>query len=140
MNKVFIKQEEIDFAIDDLYLQIKQSGKKYTYIVGIRNGGLHFSKPIAEALQLPHFSVGISYYAEGSETPSLFPILDSKGFTYAEGGLLVDDLIDRGKTIATFKAMFGPIDTAVMFWGAGNKPTYYWQKKPNDWIVFPWEE
>jgi hypoxanthine phosphoribosyltransferase len=139
MNRFLIPQSEVELAIDKLCLQIKQSGHKYAYIVGIENGGLHFSKPIAEALKLPHFSVGISYYAEGAETPSLFPILTNKGFTYSENGLLVDDLIDRGKTITTFKAYFGPIDTAVMFWGAGNKPTYYWKKKPHGWIVFPWE-
>jgi len=51
--------------------------------------------------------------------------------------LVVDDLVDTGKTI---KGLLQ--DTAVIFYKPRSivKPTFYVTEVPNDeWIVFPWE-
>jgi hypoxanthine phosphoribosyltransferase len=136
-NFVRINQDDVDYAINKIVGQIRQSKKKYKYIVGIRNGGVHVSQPIAAALNLPHKTVGISCY--GNSTIAGEPIIGDD-FQWAPDGLLVDDIIDGGKTIETFKSKFGPIDVAVIFWKQeSHKPEYYGYKKPNGWLIFPWE-
>lgn len=135
---MYISQSKIDVAIDNLAHQINQSGKSYKYVVGIRNGGVHISEPIAKALGLPHKTVGISYYGNSKVAGDA---VISKDFQWEPDGLLVDDLIDTGKTVDCFKDIFGQIDVAVLFWDTNYKqePEYYVWEKPDAWVVFSWE-
>lgn len=133
MKETIVPQEEIDQLIENLIEQIRNSGKQYDYVVGIREGGINVSLPISERLNLPHKTVKISFYDKNGG-------IDSDGFVFAPNGLLVDDLVDGGKTILTFYDKFGKLDTAVLFWKRGAiKPEYYGQEKPEGWLVFPWE-
>ncbi|MCK9458158.1 MAG: phosphoribosyltransferase domain-containing protein [Proteobacteria bacterium] len=137
MDKLYVSQKEIDQAIDNLLYQIRQSEQHYKYVVGIRNGGVNVSEPIAKALGLPHKSVGISCYGDSKVLHE--PII-SDDFQWEPDGLLVDDLIDSGRSVIAFKAHFGEADVAVVFWKEGTIiPDYYVYKKPHHWVVFPWE-
>lgn len=133
MNKKYYSQFQIDRMIENL---IRQINKKYTKIVGIRNGGIHVSLRMAEALNLPHESFRISFY-EGKFTENY------EGFNWCPNCLVCDDLIDGGHTLKHFFSKFGLVDTAVLLWAehnkAGIRPTYYAEKKSPEWAVFPWE-
>lgn len=133
-NKIYLSQSEIDEMIDSLIHQIKRGGKKYSKVVGIKNGGIHVSEKIAASLNLPHESVRISFY-EGDFYE------DYKSFNWCTNLLLVDDLIDRGRTCKHFYNTFGKVDTAVLLWRkeSGIIPTYYARVKPQEWVVFTWE-
>jgi xanthine phosphoribosyltransferase len=138
--KLYLSTQEIDVALDSLIHQIVKSDKQYKYVVGIRNGGTHISPQVAEVLHLPHKSVLISYYGE-SHQPCVEPEIGDD-FIWEPDGLIVDDLIDSGKTLDVFKSRFGPGDTAVIFWKEAYQPPpeYYVYKKPDCWITFPWEK
>lgn len=108
--------EEIDTMIKHLCCLIPR--EKYRAILGIARGGL------IPAIYLSHLL----------DLPLLFQ-LPEKGDT--NDILVVDDLVDTGKTI---KGLLQ--DTAVIFYKPRSivKPTFYVTEVPNDeWIVFPWE-
>jgi hypoxanthine phosphoribosyltransferase len=120
----------------DLIRQVKESGLKFDVVVGIKNGGLHVSELIAEALKLPHQTVHISHY-EGKRV--------LKNIDYNSdvlNTLVVDDLVDTSETMKLFHHHFClSACSAVLFWkkDCGYKPTFYAMEKPKGWIVFPWE-
>ena len=123
---------QIDEMIDNLVGQIN---KQYDQVVGIANGGLYISRKIASALNLPHQSVRISFYDHA------VPIIEYNSGPI-KNCLVVDDLIDGGKTVNKFEEIFGTEnDVAVLFWNIkSRKPNYYVQEKPDGvWITFPWE-
>jgi hypoxanthine phosphoribosyltransferase len=139
--KIYYSQEEIDQMINHLIEQI--DSKKFTTVVGIKNGGLHISHKIADVFGLPHETVRISHY--DGEIFRDKPIVDDT-FRLREGEkyLIVDDLVDGGSTMLTFKEYFGIREcdaVAVLFWCPEGdfKPDYYVNEKNDDWIIFPWE-
>jgi hypoxanthine phosphoribosyltransferase len=144
MKKHYVSRKYIDWMIQELINRVVESGKKYTRVVGIKNGGLHISQPMATALGLPHHEVHISYYTTKK------PIFKNINFSWekTDNVLIVDDLIDLGRTITALinhcrqdlDTEPDNIDMAVLFWKHGSiKPTYYIEEKPDKWIVFPWE-
>ena len=149
---LLITPEQVENWIDNIFYQIQESGKKYDYVVGIREGGLNVSLPLACKLGIVHQSVKISFYHEDPDDPysvsNLFhcsPIIETDGFECKPNGLIVDDLIDRGKTMQEFVKIYGVMDIAVLLWNeAGTlferEPTYWAKIKPPKWIVFPWEQ
>lgn len=140
---VYIPQVDINLMIDDLANHIQHSQKKFDVIVGMENGGLHVSRPLAEILFLPHLSVKISRYDGEHYRPQA--IVHDNGFRpNGRACLIVDDLIDDGGTMLAYQRNFGmgtQDAIAVLFWNvtAPIKPDFYCLNKPKEWIVFPWE-
>lgn len=135
----YLTQFDIDGMIRDLTYQVKSSGRRFTRVVGIANGGLPVSRPLAKALGLPHESVRISHY-DGSVLRDT-PIIEGD-LSQPTGNLIVDDLIDKGWTINAFDKHFGRRGNAVavLLWNPhGPEPDFYVDEKPDAWIVFPWE-
>jgi hypoxanthine phosphoribosyltransferase len=123
----------------ELVKQVRSSGIRFHQVVGIANGGLPVSVPIADALGLPHTSVRISHY-DGRILRDT-PIIQGE-LRHLTHNLVVDDLIDEGWTYNTYAEHFGfeLSAMAVLFWNtAGPEPDFYVEEKPDDWIVFPWE-
>jgi len=137
--KLVITQLQVDAMIKALAAKIILAGTCLTNVVGIANGGLHVSRPLAARLRLPHSSIRISHYYR--QVHRIVPII--KGYLpQATHNLIVDDLIDDGWTMRTFAKHFGleGNETAVLFCKKGDfEPTYYIEEKPDKWIVFPWE-
>ena len=146
LNKLFYSKQDIDAMVEKLAASIIKSNKKIDLIVGIENGGLHVSIPLAKLLNKPHASIVVSFYRD-SKTPHKTPIVNDKGISWnsQDSYLFVDDLIDSGNTIKILPKIVkkGEISTAVLFWKKDNehnvKPTYYVAEKPNGWIEFYWE-
>jgi hypoxanthine phosphoribosyltransferase len=128
---------QINLMVWHLAATIRPHKAKYQYVVGIANGGLHISKPLAEQLKLPHAQIRISHY--NGHMPRKIPIIEGQ---LPKGPcLIVDDLIDGGFTMQTCEKHFGKHDTAVLFWNKDSyKPTYYVQEKPPLWVTFPWSD
>lgn len=138
MNKIYYTPNQIDKLIRELALEIRPHRSKFQRVVGIANGGLHISQPLAAMLHLPHYSVRISHY-DGS-TPREVPIVDGE-LPYPTGNLIVDDLIDDGFTMRTFDKYFGLAGnaTAVLFCKPGGfVPDFFAAIKPNAWVELPW--
>jgi hypoxanthine phosphoribosyltransferase len=139
-----ITSEKVELWTNRIFSQIKKSEKKYDYVLGIREGGLNLSVPLAKKLELPHKTIRISFYKDNF-TPSSEPLLEMDNFNNEPNGLLVDDLIDTGRTIKFFEKEFQKMDIAVLLWNKMNgwlrdKPRYYARLKSTNWIVFPWEQ
>lgn len=133
-------QNQIDVLIDKLAELIRPDRRQFTNIVGIANSGLHVSIPLAVKLNLPHYSVRISHYDRCKHRP--IPIIEGK-LPQATGNLIVDDLVDGGFTMLTFKKHFGMEGnaSAVLFkyQGSDYQPTYFVEEKGEDWLIFPWD-
>lgn len=126
-----ISSQKVSELIVKLLLKIPN---KYDYVLGILNGGINISVPIAKHLGIPHKTIKISFYDDKA--------MDYNGYKYQPNGLIVDDLVDNGKTLNYFYDNFGYLDSAVLYWNIESvvKPTYYAEIKPKGWIVFPWEK
>jgi len=142
-EKLLLDDNDIQDMIGKLLEQIKASNDNFDIVVGIENGGLYVSRPLAEALNLPHASVRISRY-DGDKLRRTM-IVENNGFR-PEGRacLIADDLIQDGETILAYQRNFGTGDgdqMAVLLWSplAVIQPKFYARLKPKKWIVFPWE-
>lgn len=138
---VYLSQFEIDDYIQELACQIEACDRKFSRVVGIVEGGLHISIPLAKILRLPHESVRISWY--DGKTWRDIPFISGK-LSQPTGNLVVDDLINTGRTMKTFSEYFGLKGNAitVIHWTPTAPEPDFWvmKKKPKDWIVYPWEE
>jgi hypoxanthine phosphoribosyltransferase len=138
--KIYLSQLKIDRMIQELAYRVQASHGEFSRVVGIANGGLPVSKPLAALLDLPHESVRISHY-DGS-TLRETPIIEGR-LSQPMSNLVVDDLIDEGWTYRTFNKHYGLEGNAfaVLHWNtAGPKPDFYIGKKPEGWICYPWNE
>lgn len=136
-----INQQEVDRLIDILATKILASKREFKWVVGIANGGLNISVPLAQKLDLPHHAIRISWYDGHNQRKK--PLIEG-ALIEDTGNLIVDDLIDGGKTIHTFDQYFGLEGNAVavLYWNvlSSVKPDYYVEIKPNSWLVFPWSK
>lgn len=153
MNKKFIPYHEVEKMINNLAKQIEKSNQNYNAIVGIANGGLNISYPLALKLGIKHLSIKVSYYGELGHSTSFPQIIDVTSLiNYYEGNqqdikiLIVDDIADSGQTLQWLQDNIGtyyPFDAAVLYLTDYSiyKPKYYVKKHiEGTWIVFPWEK
>jgi hypoxanthine phosphoribosyltransferase len=115
-------------------------------VIGIANGGLNISIPIAKILKLPHKSVTIRFYAnenKSSETPKEVNFEDLKDLDPSSNILFVDDLIDGCHTVNYLKQNIKfKHKIAVLYYNKNDFniiPEYYCYEKPDKWLEFYWE-
>ena len=109
-------------------------------VVGIANGGLNISIPIAATLRVPHERVLISHSNNVMEN---IDFMDGP-----ERILVVDDIVDSGATTTDFCKILAPHHTlSENMWVAalykqekfaGEFPHYYADTN-SKWVVFPYE-
>ncbi len=150
--KKYITQIEFSKSLLKLISQIEKSGVEFDYVLGIKNGGLNVSTPIADHFDKPHYGIQISFY-DGSQRLT-DPIVDMDKLNIVKikfhgKCLWVDDIIDSGGTLKWFIENTGlKIDkdfiVATLHWCEENspnlKPHFFVERKAkSDWIVYPWE-
>ena len=110
------------YQIDDLIRHIFQHIKEYSEysdqtfaqlyhcVCGIERGGMFPAKRLSEMMNVPLISVKVSFYHEGLKTPSPFPIITDLSnlptdliHDHSKAILVVDDLLDSGRTIGYLK-------------------------------------
>ena len=118
--KVMLTWEDAERYVHEVCERFKNSNLPGVY--GIPRGGLIL------AVMISH-SAGI-------------PLLMAP----APGCLIVDDICDTGESLVHYVKNSSAIEkpkyfTSTMIYrdGAIVTPNYYWGKKNDDWIVFPWE-
>ena len=101
---------------------LQKVGFKYTYIHGIPRGGLVLAVILSHRLNLKFLETN----------------MELSKLALTEKVLVVDDLVDTGKTLETFSSHF---DTAVLFkkpWSTV-QPIYY-VAETTKWVIFPYEK
>lgn len=117
------------------------SHQKYCGIIAITRGGLVPAAIVARELDL-HLvdTVCISSY-EGKKQqhkPRVLKNFDGKG----NGWLLIDDLVDTGKTAQTVRNMIPKAHFATVYAKPAGTPlvdTYITEVSQDTWILFPWD-
>lgn len=117
-------------------------------VVAIENGGTFFGRYLAEKLNKPFERVRIQFYGVG-ETAGELPLHVDIDMNKLIGKriLLVDDIVDSGRTVAYFKNMTQlkqPEQFVLVSLhycnGSVVTPNYYGATKDkNEWIIYPWE-
>lgn len=146
MNEMSLSWQEVEKAVSDIIVRIGDT--KYTYVVGIANGGLIPATLIAKRLNIKTLSIGASSYKdkEQQSTVDWWANLNELNNCPKEPKfLLVDDISDTGNT---FKYLYDAVvnekyvDSAALVIKPKTSyiPKYYAIAADNDtWIKFPWE-
>lgn len=150
---LWISSQEYDRAIEELALQLHQSGWRFDVILCLARGGLRPGDILSRIFNVPLAILSTSSYREahGREQGSLDiarHITISKG-SLAGNVLLVDDLVDSGITmqqvIQTLVHGFPEVNelkTAVIWFKACSSitPDYFVRHlQSNPWIHQPFE-
>lgn len=149
--KRYITEKDFSYLGWSLMERLRDHQHKFNFVLGIRNGGLNISTPIASKFEKPHHSIRISFYdGEQRLTTPHVDDLDKLTFLKTAGKFLwVDDIVDSGSTLKWFIANTGlkmgeDFWVAAIHWCRDNSPDlqphfYVEVKDRNDWIVYPWE-
>ncbi len=115
MEKIWIDWDTFGAMVNELVNMIKERKCKFDGVYGIPRGGLCLAVALSHRLNLPLL---------------LYPTKKS---------LVVDDISDTGKTLASFKNR--KIATLFNTQWTMTKPNWFVEEKceKSDWIVFPWE-
>ena len=125
-DKHYLSWMGLEFAIDDLVNDYKESDYKCDYIYGPPRGGLPIAVILSHRLNIPILS-SIDEFWEKYSNPRT-------------NILLVDDIADTGETL---KPLVGPnIITYTIYYHDQSiiTPDAWVFKKKDEWVVFPWEE
>ncbi len=151
VKKHYVDWQEVEKLCDTVYEIIKQDDFEPDLIIGLSRGGLIPLGYLANEKMFDirdTLSIAVRSYdktKQGSITLRL-PV-HTEDLQRYKSILIVDDLIDSGKTIAFVMNLLKQdlpdaiIKSAVLFYkpaSASVKPDYYAQET-TDWIVFPWE-
>ena len=123
-NKVFITPQKFHDDIIKLCNMIPKD--KYKYVIGLPRGGC------IVAVYISHFC-DLDY----------FEFEDFKHLDSLSDVLIVDDLVDTGKTLKDLQVIEEQLDTAVVYYKPRSiiKPIYFVEQVGNtDWISFPYEK
>jgi hypothetical protein len=154
MKDLYVGWDEYHRMIEQLALQVYESGYRFDSILCLARGGLRIGDVISRIYDMPLAILAASSYREAAGTRQ--GRLDIAEFITMTGGglrgklLLVDDLVDSGQTLSRviehLKKRFPALTevrTAVLWYKAVStfKPDYYVQYLPTSpWIHQPFEE
>lgn len=154
MQHLYVGWDEYHRLIEQLALQVYESGYRFDSILCLARGGLRVGDVISRIYDMPLGILAASSYREaGGTRQGRLDIAES--VTMTGGGLhgkllLVDDLVDSGVTLTRviehLKQRFAALTevrTAVLWLKAVStfKPDYYVQYLPTSpWIHQPFEE
>lgn len=151
---LWIGWEDYNRLIEQLALQIHESGWKFDKIVCLARGGMRVGDVISRIFDVPLGILATSSYREAAGT--MQGQLDIAQFITITRGtlegpvLMVDDMVDTGLTFNRVRehllSEFPDITelrTAVLWWKGHSQaiPDYYVEKLPtNPWIHQPFED
>lgn len=120
--------------------RLLDSGKKWDRIIAVVRGGLVPAAVIARELDI-HLvdTVCISSYTI-REQGQVSVLKDLKG--NGEGCLIIDDLVDTGKTARVVREMLPEAHFATVYAKPDGRPlvdTFVTEVSQDTWILFPWD-
>ena len=121
--KEFISWNLVDECVTDIADYLLQTNVKYEGVYGIPRGGVILAVMLSHKLDIPY--------------------LERLSGMYGENFIVVDDIVDTGKTMKHYstlevceKAYFVTIHEYEQ---SSVKPDYSVLYKEDKWIVYPWE-
>lgn len=139
-NTYSLTLSEFIEAKNILKQQILESKTKYDYLVGNLRGGFYLADALSRDLNIPYMVCHVSYRDTSNLQGGNVIIPRFEGY---RNYLLVDDLIDSGKTISYFEGKKN-IDYCMIFKNPEiktEKKTIFYKELPHDtWIDFFWEK
>lgn len=143
MSKQFISWSQ--FADDTLSLSesLRKENKEWSILVAIARGGLVPAALIAHHLSIRWVDTVCinSYDDESFQQHELDVLKELKSESH--NILVLDDLVDTGKTYQLVKTMLPNAHYAAVYAKPKGKlttDTYYKEFPQDAWIVFPWEQ
>jgi hypoxanthine phosphoribosyltransferase len=134
-------------ALLSLAGEIRRSNFKPDVIVGIAKGGWVPARVLSDLLEVPRLAtVRIEFYVGVAQTMNK-PVLKESVSESVAGKkvLVVDDVIDTGKSLALAKSHISEqgaweVRTSAVYYKPWSEsiPDYY-DKETRCWVVFPWE-
>lgn len=120
--------------------RLLDSGRQWERIIAVVRGGLVPAAIIARELDI-HFvdTVCISSYTI-REQGNLSVLKDLKG--NGKGWLIIDDLVDTGKTAKVVREMLPEAHFATVYAKPDGRPlvdTFVTEVSQDTWILFPWD-
>lgn len=120
--------------------RLLDSGKKWDRIIAVVRGGLVPAAVIARELDI-HFvdTVCISSYTIRDQG-NLAVLKDLEG--NGKGWLIIDDLVDTGKTARVVREMLTEAHFATVYAKPDGRPlvdTFVTEVSQDTWILFPWD-
>jgi hypoxanthine phosphoribosyltransferase len=156
MNEIYLDNRDFHLLVSRLGNKIKPIIDKIDWVVGIERGGLPISNWLSYAFGKKHQSILISFSDLPNGQISLKSLNTwgwSKFLNEIQNSsiLLVDDIVDSGRTVKFFKSIVAEsiktngIWVASLHWCPENSPEcepdfYVETKKKDEWIVYPWEK
>ncbi|MCM1322882.1 MAG: hypothetical protein NC218_01715 [Acetobacter sp.] len=119
-EKHYVPWKDAEIFIEALVAKLKDDNIQPKGIYGIPRGGLPLATMLSYRLELPLL---------------LAP---------CDGCIIIDDIADTGNTLMHYTkndTQFNTYYIATMFYAERScvKPDFYFFKKEDKWIVFPWE-
>ncbi len=152
-SHLYVAWDEYHQLIEQLAMNVHQSGWQFDAVLCLARGGLRVGDTLSRLFDVPLAILSTSSYREEAGTVQ-GQLSIAKHVTVSHGDLsgkvlLVDDLLDSGKTVQavypylkTHYPQVTQIKTAVLWWKACSKvdPDFYVQHLPtNPWIHQPFE-
>ena len=150
-RKLMVTCEQVQVLCSRLYHKIQSDGFVPDFLVGLSRGGLVPLGFLAGEQMFDNRATKIinikSYVKSGHQTElRMFIPAHLEDLKDARSILIIDDLVDSGKTMeyvyTLFKRTFptARIKTGTLFYKKSStiKPDYFVQET-DDWVIFPWE-
>ena len=141
MKTIKYPYNEYKKDLNSLVKQIQKKNVKYDLVLGVERGGLIPAVHLSHRLQIPLKTLSWSSQLKDGSMLTWF-ILRNKKI------LLVDDIVDSGKTFLEIFGKYWDMDTAVLIYNNINeskiKPDYYGRMinriDTPEWFDFWWEK
>ena len=141
MKTIKYPYNEYKKDLNSLVKQIQKKKVKYDFVLGVERGGLILAVHLSHRLGIPLKTLSWSSQLKDGSMVTWF-ILRNKKI------LLVDDIVDSGKTFLEIFGKYWNMDTAVLIYNNINeskiKPDYYGRminrKDTPEWFDFWWEK
>ncbi|MDP2739382.1 MAG: xanthine phosphoribosyltransferase [Pseudorhodobacter sp.] len=119
-------------------------GGQWRAVVGVTRGGLVPAAIVARELDIRVVdTVSVKSYNHQSQmNPKVIKFPQAELMGDGEGILIVDDLVDSGKTLEVVRALYPRAHYATVYAKPSGKPmvdTYITEVSQDTWIFFPWD-
>ncbi len=125
--------------------EVRKSGRVYDKMLCVTRGGVFVGGLLAHFLGMRNITtVALKLYEFNKMGPVVEQVSAPDMPLPGSRILVVDDLLDSGRTIAFIKEKWGheyTIDIAVLYDKGGGeiRPDFKASAIPNEWVRFPWE-
>ena len=145
---VYLSWLDVNQLINRIINQLKQQDlfSNIDCVVGVAKGGCIPATILANMMDIPMYVVGVSSY-KGQKRGKIkqYQSLPSVKLLNGKNVLLIDDIIDSGKTMIYInkllsKRKVNKVISACLCSSKERDPIIYYGIKNNKWVVFPWEK